>query len=385
MTDTRDTTGKATLDEKLDYDLDLSRILADALAIVEVEDRVTHGFHAYPAGLHPDAARDLLAAFPGKTLLDPFCGGGTVLVEGRIAGRETFGRDLSSVALRVSRARTATPDDETLTAFRSTARKLTEAARQSEEKVPPDLFEAVRDWYAAAAIRELWALRKGIEEVEDFAVRRNLEVAFSSILVKVSWRRSDTSAKRTKHDRKPGTTAILFHKKVRELARRQTELRERVPEGTPDTDLALQDAREVRTPRPVDLALTSPPYPAVYDYLPLQHLRRVWLGSGAGEDPGREIGSRRSWREASRRARRQWVGDTARWQAAAAATLAPGGHLVVVVGDGLTPAGPVDTVGATLEGAKKADLVPVGRASLLRPDHARDSSRWEHVFAFRKG
>ena len=29
---------------------------------------------------------------------------------------------------------------------------------------------------------------------------------------------------------------------------------------------------------PVELVLTSPPYPSTYDYLPMQHLRHVWLG-----------------------------------------------------------------------------------------------------------
>ena len=41
-----------------------------------------------------------------------------------------------------------------------------------------------------------------------------------SILVKVSWRKSDTSMQRVKHDRPVGTAAILFHKKARELGRK---------------------------------------------------------------------------------------------------------------------------------------------------------------------
>lgn len=380
----RDTTGKDVLEQKLTGDPALAEILAQSLGAMQRPERGTHGFHSYPAGLHPDAARDLIAAFPGGSILDPFCGGGTVLVEGRIAGRATFGRDLSTVAMRVSRTRTATPSDEALTAMRSAARKLAERARASQEPAPPDLWEVVRDWYAAPAIKELWSLKQGIEAIEDRAVRRQLETVLSSILVKVSWRKSDTSARREKHHRPPGTTAILFHKKARELARMQLDLRERVPQGTPESDLRLQDARRVAVPAPVDLVLTSPPYPAVYDYLPLQHLRRVWLGSGAGEDPGDEIGARRHWRERSRQARRRWTADTAAWTASSARALKPGGHLVVVVGDGLTPTGAVDTVGASLEGARSAGLEPVARASLLRPDHARDSSRWEHVFAWRR-
>ncbi|MFK7928067.1 MAG: hypothetical protein AB8H79_07745 [Myxococcota bacterium] len=380
----RDTTGKDALEERLDGDPALAQIMSGALGATVLPERGTHGFHTYPAGLHPDAARDLMAAFPGRSVLDPFCGGGTVLVEGRIAGRITYGRDLSTVAMRVSRARVAAPSDEALTAFRSTARKLTEAARQSIEPAPADLFDTVHDWYAPHTIKELWSLYQGIGQVEDEEVKKQLQAVFSSILIKVSWRKSDTSAKRQKHHRPAGTAAILFHKKARELARLQTDLRERIPEGTPETKLRLQDARRVRVPKPVDLVLTSPPYPAVYDYLPLQHLRRVWMGSADGEHPGDEIGARRHWREKSRAARRRWAADTAAWTAASARALAPGGHLVVVVGDGLTPTGPVDTVAASLDGAKAAGLEPVARASLLRPDHARETSRWEHVFAWRR-
>lgn len=380
----RDTRGKPSEQTILRGEQELGERMAHALAADDLEPRYTHGFHAYPAGLHPDAARDLLAAFPARTVLDPFCGGGTVLVEARVAGCATFGRDLSSVAMRVTRARTATPTDEELTALRSTARRLTEQARACRDLPPPPILDAARDWYSQHVLRELWGLLDGIHQVEDPALRRMLEALFSSILVKVSWRRSDTSAKRKRHDRPAGTTAILFHKKARELARMQIALREAVPANTPETHLALQDARALRVPEPVDLVLTSPPYPAVYDYLPLQHLRRIWLGVGAGEEPGDEIGARRHWRASGRKARARWADDTARWTTACTAALRPGGHLVVVVGDGLTPTGPVDTLGSSIQAARDAGLELRARASLLRPDHARETTRWEHVFAWRK-
>ena len=109
----------------------------------------------------------------------------------------------------------------------------------------------------------------------------------SSILVKVSWRRSDTSAKKVRHHRPAGTTAILFHKKVRELGRRIAELRGLVPDEAPKTTFFYQDVRRLTLPEPVDVVVTSPPYPSTYDYLPLQQLRLVWMGL---HDEGREIG-----------------------------------------------------------------------------------------------
>ena len=72
-------------------DPELSAVLAEAISHSGKIDRATHRFHTYPAGMHPDCAKRPLL-FPG-TVHDPFCGGGTVLVEGilrrRVSG-QTF-------------------------------------------------------------------------------------------------------------------------------------------------------------------------------------------------------------------------------------------------------------------------------------------------------
>lgn len=363
-------------------DADLAERLADALAIDTFEDRLTHLFHTYPAGLNPDTARDLIAIFPGERVYDPFMGGGTVLVEARAAGRTCWGTDLSHTALRTARARTCTADEDFLTRLRSTARKMVEVARSAQDEPPEHIMEPVRQWYAGHAIWELESLRQGILAADE-DLRPLLEACLSSILVKVSWRKSDTSARREKHHRPAGTTAILFHKKVRELGRRVAALRELVPEGTPPANLSLRDARQPFVANELDLVLTSPPYPGTYDYVPMQHLRRVWFEEREGDAPD-ELGSRRSWRERSRQARRTWVEGTDAWTASAAAALKPGGVLCIVIGDGITPTGPIDTSGVTEQSAKKAGLESIARASIERADHARGTSRWEHVFAFRK-
>jgi SAM-dependent methyltransferase len=362
-------------------DPSLSAAAAAALGAAGDVDRVTHGFHTWPAGLHPDAAALLIAALPsGGAVLDPFCGGGTVLVEARIAGRAAIGRDVSPIAVRVATVRAATPEEVLLTRVRAVARRLTAEAREAKEPPPRRILEAVRDWYAPHALWELEALRRGIEATEA-DVRPFLELCFSSILVKTSWRASDTSPRRQRHHRPPGTAAVLFHKKVRELGRRAAAMRDAVPPGTPEADVRLADARTLVLDAPVDPVLTSPPYPSTYDYLPLQHLRTVWLGLPEGRG---EIGARRAWRGGGGEAKRQWVADTAAWTARAAAALKPGGHLVVVIGDGLTPTGAIDASEPTEQGARAAGLESAARASVERIDHAREASRWEHCFVFQK-
>jgi hypothetical protein len=175
---------------------------------------------------------------------------------------------------------------------------------------------------------------------------------------------------------------VLFHKRARELARQLAELRAAVPGGTPDAKIRLGDARELELTAPVELVLTSPPYPSTYDYLPMQHLRHVWLGERP--DAEREIGSRRLWRKGARDAREAWQIDTELWTAAAAGALAPGGHLVLVIGDGLVPSGAIDAARPSADAAVRAGLELLASASLERPDHGGRTHRREHVLAFRK-
>ncbi|MFI5315425.1 MAG: hypothetical protein ACHQ6T_06980 [Myxococcota bacterium] len=369
---------------ELHGDAALARALAAALAQTSETARYTNLFHTYPAALHADAARDLLALFPSRAVLDPFCGGGTVLVEARAAGRRAFGCDVSPVAVRVARARCASPDDALLSALRSRARALAARARAASARGElPDarILRAVESWYSEHVLRELESLRSGIAESEP-RLREILEAVFASILVKVSWRVSDTKAARERHHRPAGTTAVLFHKRTRELARQMVELREAVPPGTPDAEIWLGDARELRVRDPVDLVLTSPPYPSTYDYLPMQHLRHVWLGDRP--DAAREIGSRRLFRKGAQAARDTWRRDTGLWNERAARALAPGAHLVLVVGDGWVPSGVVDAAGPSVQAARGAGLELLAGASLDRPDLDGRALLREHVLAFRK-
>lgn len=376
----RTTRGKKILDEILIGDHELSLKLSKAIAQDGPIERYNHGFHTYPAGLHPDCAKDLLKPFEAKRVLDPFCGGGTVLVEARVRGQQAVGRDIGKVALRVALLRTASPDEAVLTKVRSAARKMAEVAQSAKELPGEQILHSVQAWYDEGTLRELESLRKGLAEAPDEA-RPYLEALFSSILIKVSHRSSDTKGERVEKGRPHGTTAIWFHKKVREWARRAGSYRAHLPEGTPPVDLRQGDARHIEC-APVDLILTSPPYPSTYDYLPLQHLRSIWLQEQ--EVDALEIGARRAFRDGTREATKIWKQDTNVWTRSAAGVLRSGGHLVIVIGDGLHPAGAVDTSEATEVAALGAGLRPVARASVERPDYARQSSRWEHVFVFRK-
>ena len=95
-------------------DREEARNLAHAIDVApetesEAPDRAhVHGFHAYPARAHPVTARRLVEQYcpEGGTVLDPFCGSGTILIEAMLAGRAAIGTDLNPLAVMLARAKT---------------------------------------------------------------------------------------------------------------------------------------------------------------------------------------------------------------------------------------------------------------------------------------
>ncbi len=66
-----------------------------------------HEFYRYPARFSPLFARTVIEVFtePGDLVLDPFVGGGTTLVEARLAGRLAVGSDLNPLAVLISQVK----------------------------------------------------------------------------------------------------------------------------------------------------------------------------------------------------------------------------------------------------------------------------------------
>ena len=92
---------------RLSGDPGLAAKLAHCLAVdPDAKLPFTHGFHAYPARMHPETARRIIDAFPGGRVVDPFVGSGTTAVEAVRAGRPFIGLDISKIPLEIAWART---------------------------------------------------------------------------------------------------------------------------------------------------------------------------------------------------------------------------------------------------------------------------------------
>lgn len=104
---------KASLHEMfMRYDSEQKPIEVDFRKLAEwvrSGDQLTHHIHPYPAKLLPHIANFFLKAFddiPKKVVLDPFCGSGTVALEGSIAGYTTLVADANPFALLITKVKT---------------------------------------------------------------------------------------------------------------------------------------------------------------------------------------------------------------------------------------------------------------------------------------
>jgi len=369
-------------------DADAAARLAEAVDVPpssEAEELArahVHGFHSYPARMHPLTARRLVEAFspPGARVLDPFCGSGTVVVEARLSGREAMGVDMNPLAVRLcelkARGRTAEERARMLDAAREAAR-FADERRKAKSGATRRYGPEDTALFAPYILLELDSLRAGIDRVEDARARRDLELVLSSILVKLSKRTSDTSEHAASRRIAAGFPARLFVRKAEELAARLDEVAEVLAKAPPlrvlEGDARRLDGIDTAS---VHLIVTSPPYPGNYDYLEHHAARLRWLRLGAERFDHAEIGARRRLdRLSPAAARARWREEIGAAMEAMARVLTPGGSAVLLIADSVVAGAPVYAVDMARELGQQTGLLLRAVASQERPHFHAPTSR----------
>jgi SAM-dependent methyltransferase len=375
-----------------------ARVLASLFAVDEqLERALTHGFHSYAGRLHPSIARGAIGRFtpPAATVLDPFCGSGTVLVEALAAGRRALGIDASPLAVLIASVRTRLLPESWRRDLTRRAREMAAdvAARARAGERPPVprwAAQEMRRFHPHVAL-ELFALRARVMQTPDDEPQgQALRLCLSSLLVKLM--RSGPEAPRDGWEKRiaRGVPARLFAERAEELATGLGELALVTPEGTPGAVISLGDARDYPDipSRSVDLVLSSPPYAGVYDYAGQHAVRFRWLGLSIEELRSLQLGERRDGLGAAPHA---WQEGRRRWLVEMGRVLRPGGNALLVVGDGVVGNRPENAARAVAEAAAAAGLVLVASASQGRPP--RDPAlralfsrreRQEHILLLRR-
>jgi DNA modification methylase len=358
-----------------------------------------HGFHTYPARMHPTTAARLVAlvSAPGATLLDPFCGSGTVLVEAQIAGRKAIGTDLNPLAVQLARLKTTLRDEAACAALLAAAREIaafaeerrTRRAGATRRYSPEDV--ALFDPHV---LLELDSLRAGITTRPEPLEAEALGLVLSAILVKVSRRASDTSERSSTRRIAAGYPSRLFIKKTEDLVGRLVALRKLLPPEVQPARVAVDDASRLATVKAstVDAVVSSPPYVGTYDYLTQHALRLRWLSADARAFAAGEMGSRRRYaRLDARAALETWSRELAGTLRAMARVCRKGARVVLLMADSGARGEALRADVLVEAEAREAGFDFVARASQERPHfHGetaaafRDVPRAEHAIALEK-
>jgi hypothetical protein len=350
-------------------------------------DALTHGFHTYPARMHPGLARAVLAAFAtrGQRLLDPFCGSGTVLIEAMVAGLRPLGVDLNPLATRIAAVQCELRDAGGRARFERTLELVTAASLErvrGRVPVKAPLGPRERAHYQPHVLLELAGLREEIARVTPDADRAALEVVFSALLVKFSRQRADTSGEHVDKRLRKGLVSEFFARKGTELVTRWTALYHAAGPHAREPLLITGDAR--RLPALIggrgaaDLVVTSPPYGGTYDYHAHHARRYPWFGLDAAQFEQREVGARRRLSQIEG-ARGQWDRELAACLRAIAAVCRPGAKVVLLLGDAQVGGTRIDAREQVGKLAPPAKLELIASAAQRRTDFTGGPARREHL------
>ncbi|MBN1933957.1 MAG: class I SAM-dependent methyltransferase [Anaerolineae bacterium] len=311
-----------------------------------------HRLHPYLGKFVPQLVEIFLRKYftPGQTVLDPFAGSGTTLVQANELGVNAIGYDISAFNVLLVRAKTKRYDlknarreildilGKVESATKSDVYQLTlwDSNGNSEVRKATSDSDYLNQWFAPQALHELLAYRDLIETYEDQEI------------LKVILSRSARSARLTthfdldfpkapqtepywcyKHSRicVPTTNAFQFLKRYSlDTIRRLEEFAARRTNA--QVSITHQDSRKSKIPQ-VDGVITSPPYVGLIDYH--QQHRYAYELLGLEDRSGFEIGAAKQG--SSQKAQREYQRSIAQVFGRACESMPSGGCLVVVAGD----------------------------------------------------
>jgi len=156
---------------------------------------VTHGLHIYKGKFYPQLAKALLnlaGVTVGNTVLDPFCGSGTTLLEAYLNGLSAHGCDMNPLAAKIAKAKVGILEvdpalvKETVETLLEKIQNAPRAFSKETDQFPTQAREEVFAWFARPVVAKMnWVLR-AIRSVSAGIVRDYLEVVLSDIVRDVS-------------------------------------------------------------------------------------------------------------------------------------------------------------------------------------------------------
>lgn len=355
-----------------------------------------HRLHPYLGKFIPQLVEIFLRKYfaPGETVLDPFCGSGTTLVQANELGINAVGYDISAFNVLLCRAKTGVYDLrrvrlEVLDILERVRGACIDAARpslwggmlQNDARMETDDIY-LNTWFAPTALRQLMTYRHFVE-VGGYVYQDLLKVILS---------RSARSARLTTHfeldfPKRPQTEPYWCYKHSREcvptadafkfLLRYSLDTLKRLEEfASVRTEAAISVRHSDSRTEPIPAhhgVVTSPPYVGLIDYHD-QHAYAYHL-LGLEDQRGSEIGP--AVNGAGLATRQRYQRDIAQVFKRAVDSMSPSGRLIVVANDRADLYGEI----ASMVGVK---IEAVVQRHVNRRTGMRSTDFYESVFIWRK-
>jgi hypothetical protein len=352
-----------------------------------------HRLHPYLGKFIPQLVEIFLRKYfrPGQTVLDPFSGSGTTLVQANELGIHSLGYDVSAFNVLVTRAKTAKYDldwvEYEIKDILGRVKKTDGASSrqlslwdfsQGQQAQPESLY--LNEWYAPQTLYELLTYRDLIDEYQN------------QDILKVILSRAARSARLTTHfdldfPKKPQTEPYWCYKHSRMcspieeaykfLRRYSLDTIQRLKEFASlrqdaVVDVRHEDSRYADIP-PVDGLITSPPYVGLIDYHEQHRYAYELLGLEDRRDL--EIGAAAEGR--SKQAQEQYIQGIVQVFQNACRSMPVGGYLIVVAGD-------KDNLYDEIALRVGVEVEAILKRHVNRRTGRRSSEYYESVFIWRK-
>jgi DNA modification methylase len=313
-----------------------------------------HRLHPYLGKYIPQLIEIFLRKYfkTGQTILDPFCGSGTTLVQANELGINSIGYDISSFNVLLTRAKIKKYNIEKA---KFEILDILNEVRQATQKTLNDQLllwdidnysinmslldnQYLREWFAPEALKELLIYRSFIES-KDYEYKDLLKIILS---------RAARSSRLVRHfdldfPKRPQTTPYWCHKHFREckptqeaykfIERYSYDIIKRIKDYSSlrtdtNVDVFHADSQEIKFPK-VDGVITSPPYVGLIDYHD-QHIYAYHL-LGLKDNREKEIGSAKNG--SSKKAIQNYQTALSKVFRNIANEMPSGGKMVIIAGD----------------------------------------------------
>ncbi len=251
-----------------------------------------HRWVPWVAGYSSDFVRDVVSArlsAPG-TVIDPFAGVGTTLVEAALLGHEVVGFEINPYAALASRVKldaVTIGTDHLRQGIEQLAAFYDErvASGYEPQSAPPEGFRTRTGFYSPPVLRKVLIVQDFIEGVGDERLRGLFQLAFAATMVKYSNYSYEPSLGTRKGAGKediadfPVIVPILakLHDMVADVAWVQEQAHRGGVRGRV-IPASFFECSDYVAPDSADLLVTSPPYLNNYHYIRNTRPHLYWLG-----------------------------------------------------------------------------------------------------------